>query len=186
MIRLEITGETVEHFYSEAVRSLAMLMHGRPALTQPGPAPTPVEVSISAAFSEPVAASDEVSVPPEPPKSERRKPGRPKGSPLRVSQAVEAELPSNAPVETTEHSQFIRQIEEVPEKTYTREDCRDAVRQILAAHTKRGNDMPACVEYVKKLFIPFGIKQAAEIPEDRMAEFVAAAQHYIAGTVEAT
>ena len=60
-------------------------------------------------------------------------------------------------------------------------DIRPMCQAIQAACIKRGMKMPECVEYIQKLYAPFGIGHVKELDPAHFVEFMEAAEAYLNG-----
>lgn len=64
-------------------------------------------------------------------------------------------------------------------KTYTVEDIRARVQKITDNAKERGDDMPAAVAYVKKLFARFGMAKVSDLPAEKYGEFMMASEKFL-------
>lgn len=164
MQRLEITGNTPEELYFNCIKTLSMLLQGSATVTptsQSEAASTEEAVSVATPEtatgpSVDAAPLDGEIIPP-------KKRGRQK--------ADKIELPSDPLPESMS----------APELTLDG-DIRPMCQAIQAACIKRGMKMPECVEYIQKLYAPFGIGHVKELDPKHFVEFMDAAEAYLNGT----
>lgn len=175
MQRLEITGETPEALYINVINTLSLFLRG-PQTT----AAAPVEPLSSAAAardsSEVVPAQ---TVDPEPAAGGTSAPKPKRGARAKVDKTeLNDDISDVGTAKTIEHDAN----EVVGAKTYTLDgDIKPRLQAIQKAHAERGNDMPACVAYLLKLYGPFGIKHCKELKPEQFAEFMEASEGYLSG-----
>lgn len=192
---MKITGSDVKDFYQNAAHAFLLLSHGgNTVFATPPAAPTPEQQANRDAVekvvvAEPVGDVTKTVVEKPPRKSRTTK------APETID--VKPEVVETKPAEADDDPLSLNDVakpaaDRAEAPTYTVDDMRQRVREIIAAHgpkskdnpNARGNDMPTCVAYVRKLFAPFGVKLAAEVPPERFAEFINASQAYLDGTAE--
>ena len=174
MIKLEIAGNDVTHFFQEFANAALLLTQGGNTTFKPAPAAT-VDAGVGAA--RPAQTDDLVQdavAEPNPPVVEK-----PKRKAKEKAAPVDAGIPdfldrNNKPAAPVDDA-----------KQYTLDDMRDRVKAIITAHTEtRGHKMQEAVAYVRELFKPFGIKLAAELKPEQFADFMAKSQPYLDGTAK--
>lgn len=162
MHRLEITGETPDALYMNVISTLALFLRGSqpatgnaPSIAEPAnPPPVPVEEAVDGAAAEQAA---------EPAPKKRGRPAKVEAK----SETMDEPLPDLTGA-----------------KPLTLDgDIRPMLRAIQKAHSERGNDMPACVAYIQKLYGPFGIAKADQLKPESFVEFMDAAKAYLDGEV---
>ena len=170
MIQLTISGDDPTKFYNEAMNALLLLAQGGNQVFKPSTPPVvdqpvaPVEVS----------APDGGEPLPNPPVAEEAPAPKKRGPKPRVEKIIEA-VAEPDPVLPVEKP-----------REFTLDDMRDRVKAIVQAHKDRGNEMPECVAYARKLFAPFGIRLAADLKPEQFDDFWAASQAYLDGTGQVT
>lgn len=202
MIELKISGAEPREFFKNAAEAFMLLAHGGQNLfaAPPGadvekarevPAGTPVTADGKAVQAEPVGDVTKTVVEKAPRKNAKNKAPETIDAKPEVFETVVKGFDPAAVVD--DDPLGLNDVAKpADEKTYTVDDMRQRVKDILAAHgpktkespSARGNEMPVCVAYVRKLFAPFNVKLAADVPPDRFAEFMAASQPYLDGSAE--
>lgn len=175
MIELKITGTDVKDFWTQSANALALILNGGrsafPAGATPGQG-AQQPASEDAADDAPQTATPVGNSTKMVEETTAGKRGQRRKPPVTIEGKAEKtpELPKGG--------------DAVPDMTgeITVDTIRGRVREIIEAHTARGNDMPACVAYVQRLFKPFGIDQAAKCPPAKFAAFLKASEPYLAGT----
>lgn len=159
MIQLTITGNTLEEVFENVAKAHAAAAR----LTA-----TPVETN-NAALKTADAGSglglkdDLDNAPVVPDEAPKRGRGRP---PKTIDATVKDVTPPSAP-------------EAASAKTYTVDDIRARVQKITDNAKERGDDMPAAVAYVKKLFARFGMAKVSDLPAGKYGEFMVASEKFL-------
>lgn len=171
MIELKITGSDVRDFWIQSANTLALILNGGKTAFPPeqGPTPATPPTTPNVPPADPVDDVTKTVVEPAP---RTRKP-----------KATTIEAKANKPAPVVPNDPLPPALAATP-ATLTADNMRERVRDIIAAHKTRGHEMPACVEYVQKLFKPFAIDQAAKVPPERFAEFIEASKPYLDGTAK--
>lgn len=189
MIELKITGNDANELFVKAAQTLGLLVQGGQALAaQQMKANAPTAPAAPADDRPPQTENlaDDVQPPcdVEPATLEAVPEANPKAVDFPADELDSAKTrkprASRAKAATVETAPAAPAAE--PEQTYTIDDIRNRMRNILAEHQKRGHDMPAVTTYAKGLLAKFDVKSAAEIPAERYGEFMAASQAYLDGT----
>lgn len=197
MIELKITGETPKEFYASCVNTLVMLL-------RPPQAAAPVvdkveEQVIAEAVAEPLANPSAKDAPPEgepkpEPKKRGRKPAEAKTEPATVHNDPIPDFLTGEPAKDAAPTAE-------PAKTYTIDDCRDALRQVFANFEQRARAkvenygslkgaalteveskiMREKVEYAKPLIYDFGVQKIGDLRAEQYAQFMVNALPYIKG-----
>lgn len=189
-IELKITGDNAQQFYLNAANAFMLLAQGGNAIFAAKPtndAPqTPPPTETAGAVQEAVAEPNP-PVDVKPSRTTRKKP------PVTIEATAEPVAPPPPDEDPLGLNDVAKPAE--TETTYTLDDMRQRVKDILAMHgpkdakdapkEARGNDMAACVAYVRKLFAPFNVKLAADLKPPQFADFMKASQAYLDGTAEA-
>lgn len=175
MIELKISGANPQELYTNAATTLAWLLQGAQAVQQAGQ-----ETALAAS---PVAGASVEAVPLANPSAADAPPVEVKTRRPRAAQTVDVKPTPAAPLVEETAPAPMAETAAVETKKLTIDDIRARTAAIMDAHTKRGNEMPACMDYVRDLFKPFGIKKAVELPVERWAEYMAKSEDYLAGTV---
>lgn len=170
MIKLEITGNDPKDFYVQCANALLLVVNGGERVFSAKP-DTPPQQNTGSGSTDAVPVGDATKMPPADKPPRNRKP-------------ASIELKANKPAEMPEGGDAVPDMTNKPDVELTAEGMKQRVRDIIEAHTARGNDMPTCVAYVQKLFKPFNIEQAAKVPAARFAEFMAASEPYLDGTAK--
>lgn len=193
MIKLEISGGNIQEFYGNAMNALGLLASGGAMQQQVAAAQQKAGEAQQPDTSTTEAVGDPTKIPPaeKPPRRTRAKPPET----IEATANKPAALTTETPAEVVDDDPLGLGLTETKsadaaEPTYTLDDMRKRVTDILAAHgpktdknpNARGNAMPDSIAYVRKLFAPFGVKLAAEIPPEKFGEFMAASQPYLDGT----
>lgn len=160
MHTLEITGETPEALYFNVVKTLSLFLRGPQVADSTPPAVAEPDAHPQAAGETPVV---EVIAP----KTRRNAKVKP----------AETELPKDdisdvAAGKTIQHD---------PQTLTLDGDIRPRLRAIQKACTERGLDMPATIQYIQKLYGPFGIAKAEQLKPEQFAEFMEASDGYLSG-----
>lgn len=173
MLKIEITGNTSDELYANAVTMLYMVTRGGQAIAVEREA-----AAKNAALAEAMSitgkgeAAPEVE-PLENPKASDPLPAEKKTRKPKAAPVIEDKDPFGLGLETAEPAPA----------ELTLGDIRKRVQDIIAAHSEqRKVPMDECIAYVRKLFAPFGIKMAADLKPEQWTAFYAASQAYLDGT----
>lgn len=201
MITLNIEGANVEALYLDAVKTLSLLVRGgqqfNAGAPQPQTAPEPANapappLAVTEAIAEPVGDVTVMeALAPVEKKPRKARGGKfPKAGESAAAEDLPAFLDRGKPAADASLSDdpFELNPKTAPpaQTELTDEVMRARVREILAAHGPegRGNTMDECVVYVRKLFLPFGVKLSVDIKPARRAEFMLVSQQYLDGIAE--
>lgn len=210
MFRLEITGNTLQEFYGDAVNALMLLAKGgnnittAPASAPAGQGTPPASSGPSLDVAAPEGQAPGVTAEPNPPvaplPAEKRKPGRPpKPAPV-IELTAEPEPEKVLASPDASIPDFLNRSEPAETNTFKLADVQARVNEVNKAHTARlaaeqvvgktGDLEPKYkpdeiqtmgVAYVLRWFKPFNITRVSQLPEEKYAEFHAAAQPYVDG-----
>lgn len=172
MHTLNITGATPEELYLNVVKTLSIFLRGP---GQAAPDALPAEPATAAVSDEKVertsetaaASSSETTV--LPPKTRKN---------AKADKAKVEPMPSD---DISDVGGAGKTIEHEPKVLTLDGDIRPRLQAIQKAHTERGNDMPACVAYIQKLYGPFNIANAKQLKPEQFAEFMEASEAYLSG-----
>lgn len=162
MIQLTITGNTLEEVFENVVKA-----HAAVARLTATPADSNNEASKTADAGSGLGLKDDLDAAPTVPDEA---PKRSRGRPPKTIDATVKDV--TAPKDVAQA------------KTYTVEDIRARVQKITDNAKERGDDMPAAVAYVKKLFARFGMAKVSDLPAEKYGEFMTASEKFLAAGAE--
>lgn len=171
MHRLEITGATPEELFMNSVRMLSVLLKGGAQTTT-----APAEPEQVAAEPEKQPETEMRGAPTAVHKTKDKKGAKAKPEPLPSDPLPEVMTGGT----TIEHDP--KEVDGKPAELTLDGDIRPMLRAIQKSCTERGMKMPECVEYIMKLYGPFGVQKADQLKPAQFAEFMDAAEGYLAGT----
>ena len=171
MHRLEITGATPEELFMNSVRMLSVLLKGGAQTTE-----LPVEPARDAPSDN--GSSPKVEHDGSTPSGADQKTKGKRAAKLKVETLPNDPLPDVMTGKTIDHDDTEIGGKPAPELTLDG-DVRPMLRAIQKSCTERGKTMPECVEYIMKLYGPFGVQKADQLKPAQFAEFMEAAEGYI-------
>lgn len=185
MLELTIKGKDAHELFANAAQIFGLMAMGAKNVSAgaQGSASAPAEAPKPDGWQD-FPPSDDVAVPEENPKvtaePKTRKARTPK-APVVIDNEPPAETPKD---EDPLGLNDVKSDAPTDAPQYTVDDMRQRVKDIIANGTARGQDMPTNVAYVRKLFAPFGVKLAAEVPPGKFAEFIEKSAPYLDGTAK--